>query len=189
MGQSTDQIRQEIDQKRDDAAGKIDQLETQVKDTADQLKSGVQDTTEQIIDQVKGTVEDSVETVKQSVQNVDFRQQIEERPLVALGVALVGGFVLGGMMGGGGQQQSSSGGQRGSSQSGSSMSSGIRSVVQNTGLEDTFSNAASALVGSLTDQVKDTIDRSFPGFADRMQTTKETPGGFVQKTREVQKTM
>ena len=185
MGQSTDQIRQEIDQKRDDAAGKIDQLETQVKDTADQLKSGVQDTTEQIIGQVQGTVEDTIETVKQNVQNVDFRQQIEERPLVALGVALVGGFVLGGLMGGGGQQQTS-GGQQGSSQSGSSMSGGLRSLAQKTGLEDTISNAASALIGSVTDQVKDTLDRNFPGFADKMQTTRETPGSFAEKSREAQ---
>jgi len=189
MGQSTDQIRQEIDQKRDDAAGKIDRLESQVMDSADQLKSGVQDTAEQVREQVTGTVEDTIETVKQQVQNVDFRQQIEERPLVALGLALIGGFVVGGMMsGGGGGQAPSSAGQQGSSHSGSSMGSGIRSIAQQTGIEDTISNAASALIGSVTDQLKDTLDGIFPGFASKMETTRETPGDFAAKSREAQTT-
>jgi hypothetical protein len=151
----------------------------------------VQDTAEQVRDQVTGTVEDTIETVKQQVQNVDFRQQIEERPLVALGVALIGGFVVGGMMSDGndGGRQSSSGGQQGSSHSGSSMGSGIRSIAQQTGIEDTISNAASALIGSVTDQLKDTLDGIFPGFASKMETTKETPGDFAAKSREAQTTM
>jgi ElaB/YqjD/DUF883 family membrane-anchored ribosome-binding protein len=199
MGQSTDQIRQEIDQKRDDAAGKIDQLQTQVVDTADTMRSTVQDTAGQMRDQVKGTVEDTVETVR---QNMDFRQQIEERPLMALGVALVGGFVLGGLTGGGGGHHSSGGshftqsyqppttGQYNppQSSSGSTIGAGIRSALQKTGIEDTISNAAAAMLGSMTDQLKETLDRNFPGFADKMQTAQEKPGGFADKARETQST-
>ena len=198
MGQSTDQIRQEIDQKRDDAAGKIDQLQSQVQDTADTMRSNVQDTAEQVRDQVKGTVEDTIETVK---QNADVRKMIEDRPLLALGVAFAGGYMIGSMTGGSGGQDSRthsyaqryepSGDQYSyspQSGSGSSMSSGIRSAIQKTGLEDTISNAAAALLGSVTDQLKGTLDRNFPGFADKMDTAQEKQGGFAEKARETQST-
>jgi ElaB/YqjD/DUF883 family membrane-anchored ribosome-binding protein len=191
MGQSSDQIRQEIDQNRNSAAEKIDQLKDQVQGTADNVRGQVQDTAEQVVDQVKGTVDQTVESVKQNVQNMDFKQQIEERPLVALGAALLGGFLLGGMMGGGGQhgqggssrQEFSSGTPVGASQSGGGVASGIRSAVQRSGLEDTISNAAAALMGSVTEQLKGTLDQSFPGFAGKMNTAQESGGSFSEKTK------
>lgn len=194
MGQSTDQIRQEIDNNRQDAAQKIDQLQSQVLGTADEMRSNVQDTAEQMIGQVKGTVDETVETVK---QNLDLRKQIEERPLMSLGVALIGGFLLGGLTsGGGGHHQGGyqSGGQYGepqrqyssSHQSGGAMANGIRSAVQKTGIEDTISNAAAALLGSVTDQLKGTLDQNFPGFADKMTTAQKSPGDFSEKSREAQ---
>lgn len=193
MGQSTDQIRQEIDMNRQNAADKIDQIQSQIENTADQLRSGVQDSAQQVRDQVKGTIDDTVETMKQSM---DMRQQIEERPLVALGAALVGGFVLGGLMGGDdherprGEYTRHDGNGRdrypSSSQQGGSLGHTIRSAMQKTGLDDTISNAAAALIGSVTDQVRETIDRNFPGFSDKMQTAQHSPGGFAEKTRETQ---
>jgi ElaB/YqjD/DUF883 family membrane-anchored ribosome-binding protein len=191
MGQSSDQIRQEIDQHRDDAAGKIDQLKDQVQGTADDMRGQVQDTAEQVVDQVKGTVDHTIESVK---QNMDFKQQIEERPLVALGAALVGGFLLGGMMGGdsgrsqsGSRQEYSSGTPVGESRSGG-VTSGIRGAVQRSGLEDTISSAAAALMGSVTDQLKGTLDKNFPGFADKMDTAKDNSGSFSDKARATQST-
>lgn len=96
MGQSTDQIRREIDESRDSAAARIDQLQSQVEGTAQDLRDNVQGTAEQVIDQVKGSVDDTVETVR---ENLDVRQHIEQRPLLSLGIALVGGFVLGSLTG------------------------------------------------------------------------------------------
>jgi len=184
MGQSSDQIRQEIDQRRGSAADKIDQLQSQVQGTADQMRGQVQGTVEQVTDQVKDTVDHTIETVK---QNMDLKQQIQERPLVALGVALAGGFLLGGMMGDGGgqhhagsQHQFASGTPVGESQSGGAIS-GIRGAIQKSGLEDTISNAAAALLGSVTDQLKGTLDQNFPGFAGKMNTAQEQSGSFKEK--------
>ena len=62
MGQSSDQIRQEIDQSRQGAAEKIDQLKEQVEGTATDMRGQVQETAEQMIDQVKGTVDETIES-------------------------------------------------------------------------------------------------------------------------------
>lgn len=178
MGQSSDQIRQEIDQKRTDAATKIDTLKDQVQGNADQMRGQVEDTVDQVREGVQGTVEDTIETVK---QNIDLKKQMEERPLVALGTALLGGFVLGGLMGSGGGQQSQSGGA-----SSGGASSGVRNAVKQSGLEDTISNAAAALMGNVTEQVKQTLDSNFPGFADKMSSAQQQPGTLSEKTRVVQ---
>ncbi|HVL24357.1 MAG TPA: DUF3618 domain-containing protein [Thermomicrobiales bacterium] len=184
MGQSSDQIREEIDRTRDSAAGKIDQLQDQVRGTADEMRAQVQGTAQDVVDQVKGTVDHTIESVK---ENMDLRQQIEQRPLLALGAALVGGFVLGGMMGDGGHQHSghrrefSSGTPVGESAHGSM--SGFRSAVQRSGLEETISNAAAAFMGNITEQLKGTIDQNFPGFADKMKTAQGSSGSFADKTR------
>jgi len=184
MGQSSDQIRQEIDQSRQGAAEKIDQLKEQVEGTATDMRGQVQETAEQMIDQVKGTVDETIETVR---ENFDFRQQIEERPLVALGAALVGGFLLGGMTRG---SQGQSGTQHPSYASGTpvgeSMSggtSGIRNAIQHSGLEDTISNAAAAILGSVTDQVKEVLDRNFPGFNEKMTQAQQSPGSVSDKAK------
>lgn len=187
MGQSADQIRQEIDQHRDDAADKIDQLQSQVQGTTEQVRDQVQDSVEQVVEQVKGTVDDTIQQVKQSV---DFHKQIEERPLVVLGAAVLGGFFLGGMMGGGGKgggNQSQQWGQGSSSSANhGSATSGMRTVIKKSGLEDTISNAGAALLGSVTDQLKSTLDRNFPGFSDKLQTAQSKPGSFAEKAHETQ---
>ena len=186
MGQSSDQIRQEIDQKRTDAADKIDQLQNQVQGTTGQVRDQVQESVEQVVDQVKGTVDDTVQQVKQSV---DFHKQVEERPLVMLGAAVLGGFLLGGMMGGGekgGHQSQQS--SHGSSSSSSHTPGTLRTAVQKSGLEETISNAGAALLGSVTDQLKSTLDRNFPGFAGKMETVQSKPGSFAEKAHEAQTT-
>ena len=173
MGQSSDQIRQEIEQHRSDAAQKIDDLEMRVQDTAMQAR-----------DQAKGMVEDTIQTAKESF---DFRKQVEERPLVALGVAFVGGLMLGGVTGGGGGggQQSSS--AYGGSQQGQGASSTLRQAAQRSGLEDTIANAAAALLGSVTEQFKSTLDQNFPGFSSKMDTAQNTQGGVADKAKATQR--
>jgi ElaB/YqjD/DUF883 family membrane-anchored ribosome-binding protein len=169
MGQSSDQLRQEIEQHRSDASQKIDDLEARVQDTAIQAR-----------EQAKGMVEDTIQTAKESF---DFRKQVEERPLVALGVAFVGGLMLGGITGGG--QQTSSG-QSGSQQS-RRASGTLRHAAQRSGLEDTISNAAAALLGSVTEQFKSTLDQNFPGFSQKMDTAQNTQGGVADKAKATQR--
>lgn len=186
MGPSADHIRQEIDAKRDDATQKIDQLQAQVIDTGEQLRA-----------QAQGVVDDSIQTVKQSL---DVRQQIEQRPLLSLGVALAAGFALGGMASGGnhqqarqsrpytgGSQSSSSGFARGDVQSGASnVASSLRDLAHKSGLDETLSNAAAAFIGNVTEQFKDTLDRTFPGFSEKMASAERTQGGFSQKSHATQ---
>lgn len=182
MGQSPGQIRDEIEQKRTDAASKIDQLQNQFESSVNDVRTQAQDMAGDMRDQVKGAVDDTVDTVK---QNLDVRQQIEERPLIALGVAFFGGFMLGSMSGGDHHQSN----QVNQSQNGrqqSSMSTGIRSAIQQSGLDETLSNAAAALVGSMTDQLKGTLDRNFPGFAAKMNTAQREEGDFAEKMHATQ---
>ncbi len=203
MGKSSDELRQEIDMHRADAERKINNLQGQIQGTADDLKSQAQGTVEDlrhqvegtandVLDQVQGTVEDTIQTVK---ENVDFEKFVQERPLVSLGAALIGGFVLGGILdgssGGGGSSHSStssgSGSYSGSSgASHSGISDSIRNIYKSSGLEDTVNNAAAAMMGSMTEQLKQTMDRNMPGFADKMDSAKRTEGSVMDKSREVQ---
>ena len=42
------------------------------------------------------------------------------------------------------------------------------------------------MLGSVTEQLKQTMDRNMPGFAEKMDTAKHQPGTVMDKTREVQ---
>lgn len=192
MGQSSDQIRHEIDQKRNDAAAKIDQLQTQVQDTQEQLKTQVQDTAQQVQEtvqnvreQVQGTVQDSVETAKQAVENIDWEKQVQERPLLAVGAAFFGGIVLGKLTSGGGGHHHSQSHLQQPPQYGQSggVTDGVRSAFQKSGLDDTISNAAAALLGTVTDQVRTTLDRNFPGFTDKLQSAQHSDGSVIDKAK------
>lgn len=135
MGTTADQLREEIDQKRDDASRKIDEIEARIEGTAENVRDEVRQTAQDVTDQVKETL--------------DIKSQIEERPLIAIGVGLAAGFLLGGM-GGGGESHSSSYGRN--------LQSGVMNTLRDTskesGLNDTLSAAASALMGMATTQAK-----------------------------------
>jgi hypothetical protein len=236
MGETADQLRQEVDRKREDAGQKIDAIEQRVSDTAARVQEGVAQTTEQ----VKATVQQSVEgamsavgdttqqvaeQVKQTTQqvteqvkaNFDWQKQIEERPLVMLGAAMLGGFVLGSLTGGGNddrhrsrhvpdysygygvshaaspgwQSQHTGQGFQGGlgyqgyerqhgaptytglstsgGSGGSGMRSGLRGVIEDSGLQQTLTGAAAALLGSAGDRIRSTLEKEVPGFADQMK--------------------
>ena len=199
MGKSADQIRQEIERERADAGSKIDHLEQQVQGNADHMKQQAQDTAHQVKGEAQALVNDTMDTVK---ENVDLQQQIQERPLIAAGAALAGGFLLGSMMGGGGgggrqHQQgyyysggdtSGSGQQAGGSHSGSGgMSNQIRSAAKKSGLEDTIENATAALMGSVTEQLKTTLNSRFPGYEEKLKTAQQQSGSFTDKAKATQK--
>lgn len=193
MGQSSDELRQEIDQHRHDAERKINDLQQSVQGTADDLKHQAQDTANEVREQVQGSVEDMARNV---TENVDIDRFIQERPLVSLGVALIGGFVVGGLLDGDRDSGSSSrassytgehgGISGGGSSAGSDLGGTIRKAIKSSGLEDTFNNAAAAMMGSVTEQLKQTMDRNMPGFANKMDTAKHTDGSVMDKSREVQ---
>jgi len=174
MGQSADQLRQEIEQKREDAAHKIEQIESRVTDTVQQARTTVDDTVMKARDTVEGTVQKAKESV-------DLRRQVDEKPLLALGAALLGGFALGGILGadkGGHRSGSRATHIEGSSRAyeasmGSQSQSGLRGNIQqaakNSGLEDMLANGTTALMNSLTERLKATLDETFPGFAEKLQ--------------------
>ena len=169
MGQSADQLRQEIEQKRDDAAQKIDAIEMRVQDTVQQARDTVQDTVQQARDTVVGTVDQTVQKAKESF---DLRRQVEEKPLVALGAALVGGFVLGGILGDDDRRSSSYEGSsadlpRSATRTGG-VRTGIRNAARESGLDDTIQNLTAAFMGSLTERLRSTVQESFPALADKL---------------------
>jgi hypothetical protein len=62
----------------------------------------------------------------------------------------------------------------------------VRSAVKSSGREETSSNAAAALVGSVTEQVKQAIDRNVPGFSQKMESAKQTQGSVMDKAKAQQ---
>jgi ElaB/YqjD/DUF883 family membrane-anchored ribosome-binding protein len=154
MGQTADQLRQEVDQKRDDAAQKIDQIQAKV-DGATQ--------------QVKDTVDDAKQQVKDAF---DLRKQIEENPLLALGAALAGGFILGGVLGDDDRDDHryprDDGGPRTAPYRPQSSSSGVRDSIRkaakSTGLEDTLNTMVASFMGALGDRVRAIGEEAFPNL-------------------------
>ena len=185
MGEGTDQLRQEIDQKRDDAAQKIDQIEQQVMQTAQQMEqkvtstaqqieSKVMDTRQQIEDKVMDTrqqIEEKVtDTVQQVKEKFDWRGQVEERPLVAVGVAMLGGAILGGVLKDGEDEHKNSTHQIGiGGQKRSGVGNAIRSAAKDSGLEDTIQKFAHAAFSNIGNQVRDATERTFPAVAEIMK--------------------
>lgn len=160
MGPTADQLRQEIDQKREDAAGKIDQLETRVQETALSVKSEVEETAQK----VKLTF--------------DLKHQVEQNPLMAVGVGLLGGFLLGGLMGGdGGGSRSPSGGMD------SGLVGALRTAARDAGLEETLSTAATTLMGTFSDRIKGAVDQQVPGILDKIGGSGASGGQGAQGPR------
>ncbi|HEX5500044.1 MAG TPA: hypothetical protein VFX03_12490, partial [Thermomicrobiales bacterium] len=88
MGQTADQLREEIAAKREDAAAKIDRIEAKVQ----QIPQIARETVDASMLQARASVG---EQVNQMAQKFDLRQQVQERPLLALGAAMAGGWLLG----------------------------------------------------------------------------------------------
>lgn len=194
MGKSSDQLRDEIDVQRADAGAKIDQLQDQIQTQMDDTRQMVTDTATQVRDEAQAMVTDTVDSVKQTVAEFDFNRHVQERPLMSVGMAMVGGFVLGAMLGG----DDSSHRQQGNGHSaeyqrsvndyssGTSLGQSLRQAARKSGLDDTISNAGAALMGSMTEQFKDMLDRSLPGFADKLDTARQQPGSFREKATATQ---
>jgi hypothetical protein len=149
MGQTADQLRQEVDATRDQAAEKIDMIEQKVGDAAQQVKD-----------------------------KVNWRRQVDDNPLLALGVAMIGGMALGSLLGGDDGRRRDRGefspyaqfstipgpGPYGrQSSGGGGMNLSIRQAARSSGLEDALSSISGSLMASLTDKVREIADQTFSG--------------------------
>ena len=183
MGQSADQLREEIDQKRQDAAQKIDAIETRVTETVEQARDTVTETVQMAKDTVEGIptkVKDTMtETVQTAKEQFDLKRQVAERPLAAVGAAVAAGFLLGRMGGGGGGSSRGTGfsaydGAAGGAAAGGMMGM-VRDAAQRSGLDETLNRAATELMETVTERVRSTLGQSFPGLADKLAAA--IPGG------------
>lgn len=182
MGQTADQLRQELDQKRRDLTRDVDRIEEKVKST------------------------------------FDLNSQVQQNPLLATGLAVLGGFLVGNIVGGGEKskdtasrdwQRSSSapsysaGGYAPSSStysqttehtsgrheahSGPSLIDGVKeSFRRGSGggnVEDMVSNMTAAITAMLVDKARDLLDSNLPGFADKYEqavnTSRQRPSSYT----------
>jgi len=148
MGQAADQLRDQVDQTRDDAAQKIQQIEQRVAETTQQVK-----------------------------QQLDWRHQVEERPFLAVGAALLGGMVLGGLTGGGNDNGGNNGRSYASASSasthqqsndGGGLTGIIRTAAKNAGIEETIHQIADSALHSFGDRLRDIAAQNIPSLADQL---------------------
>lgn len=148
MGPTASQIREELDQHRDDAAARLAEIENRVQNVTSEARSEVEETKEQI----RSQVEDAKEQVKQTF---DLKYQLKENPLIAVGGGLLAGFLLGGGLSGGGGHSS----RRSSSSVGGHLQASLMQSAKSSGLSDTLSSAGSALLSEVTKSVKGVVGK------------------------------
>ena len=52
---------------------------------------------------------------------------------------------------------------------GAGMMAGLKGMIQQSGLQDTLTNSASALVNTVNEKVRTTLEDQVPGFKEQMQ--------------------
>jgi len=149
MGPTASQIREELDQHREDAAARLAEIENRVQHVTSEARSEVDETKEQI----RSQVEDAKEQVKQTF---DVKYQLQQNPLIAVGGGLLLRFLLGGGASGGGGGGSYSG-SRSSSSVGGHLHASLMQSAKSSGLSDTLSSAGSALLSEVTKSVKSAV--------------------------------
>jgi len=139
MGTTTDELRQQVDADRSSAEEKINKIQEQVLDSTQMIQ------------------EKATETVQQVKEQFDWRRQVNDRPLMAAGAAMIGGMMLGKMTSGGDHRSS------GSTSGVSSGSSGSSSGIITGSLRSAFQRSG------LTEQIESTMDGFFSNVASRMK--------------------
>lgn len=150
MGPTASQIRQELEQHREDAANRLAELENRADSVTYQARTQVEDTTEQIRTQLE--------------QTVDSTYQLWENPLIVVGGGLQLGFLLGGGISGGGNGGGSPA-HRSTSSVSSHLQASLMQSAKSSGLSDTISAAGSALLSEVTRSVKGVVGQSGPNQA------------------------
>jgi len=150
MGQTADQLRDQVDQTRDDASQKIEQIEHQMSQTAEKVK-----------------------------EQLDWRHQVDERPLMAVGAAMIGGMILGGLVGGHDghahenhyQYQPGSAARNDYRFEGGTprgVSGAIRNAAKASGFDETVQHVATAALSTFADRLRDAAEHNLPGLADKL---------------------
>ena len=123
---------------------------------------------------------------------MDWRHQVEERPLLAVGAALVSGMLLGGITDKDDHHASS---QQSSctqmSHDGGGVANAVRKAARQSGLDDSIQNFANSAFGMLGERLRQMTDRTFPGILDKVQSAadsvssagKETPPAYADGSR------
>ena len=163
MGKSASEIDQELDQTRSDAAEKIEKIEQQISQSAESVK-----------------------------QSLDWRYQVQERPLLAVGTAFLGGLILGELTNSddndsGRRQHASAPGYwqdgRDTPNHHGIMGGTLRQITQTSGIDDALSSAAAAMLGSAGQRIKDAVEETYPGFVERYERSTKTDGDMAHRTR------
>jgi hypothetical protein len=150
MGETTGELREAVDNKREDAAQKIDKIEQKVGETKQQVR-----------------------------ESLNWRRQVDEKPLMAVGAAFIGGMVLGGVMGGDDDRQKSSSHWQ-TSKSRGGIGGTIRNAAKTSGFEDTLNEMATGLFGSLSSRMKQVASETFPSIADKAQSSQTSGSRTAQ---------
>ncbi|CAN5865462.1 hypothetical protein BH20CHL4_BH20CHL4_11530 [soil metagenome] len=106
---------------------------------------------------------------------LDWRRQVEARPLLSVGAAFIGGVILGGVTSGNDDREAScyqydpsrSQYHPGERRTDRSLASAVRSAVRASGVEETLSSAVAAALTIAGQRVKEVIDEWYPGFSER----------------------
>jgi len=154
MGQSADQLREEINAKREEASVKIEQIEEKVGAATQQVKD-----------------------------KFDWRRQVDDNPLFALGAATFAGMILGGLVSGGDDDRQSHRDTPNYERYGTSpypqyrsynqgngggIGASLRSAAKSSGLEETISSMGGTLMATLADRVREVADQSIPGLKEKL---------------------
>jgi len=157
MGTTADDLRQQVDANRSSAEEKLNMLEQQVTDSAQMIQDKVTGSASMIQEKV-------ADTAQQIKQSFDWRKQVDDRPLVAVGVAMVGGMLLGKMTSGG-----SGGGHhapdigRGAA-GGGMIAMAMQNAMQKSGLADTMETTMHDLFSTASTRLKD-LAKDMPGMS------------------------
>jgi len=161
MGSTADDIREQVDANRSSAEDKINKIEQQVTGQAQALQEKVSGAGEMIQEKV-------ADTAQQVKEQFDWRKQVNDRPLVAVGAAMIGGMLLGKMTGSGG-----GGGHHapdvphngaGMMAGGGMIAGALQNAMQKSGLSDQLETTMHDLFSTVTSRMKE-MTKDMPGMS------------------------
>jgi hypothetical protein len=162
MGTTADDLREQVDANRSSAEDKINKIEQQVTEQAQAIQEKVSGAGEMIQEKV-------TDTAQQVKEQFNWRKQVDDRPLVAVGAAMIGGMLLGKMMGGDGGNShrhapdaphSGAGMMAG----GGMIAGALQNAFQKSGLSDQLETTMHDLFSTVTSRMKD-MTKDLPGVS------------------------
>jgi len=137
MGTTADELRQQVDTDRSNAEDKINKIQQQVTDSAQMVQ------------------DKATETVQQVKEQFDWRRQVNDRPMMALGAAMLGGMLLGKATSDQSGGNNSSSGKSGSGSGGSMFSGALQNAFQSSGMTDQIERTMNDVLSMVASRMKD----------------------------------